>query len=78
MLCSVRMPARNVYAFLSGGTVFCGYSEKLTILRNSNMSYYCLQHHLMNTAQLLTPVHTLQPPIDQLQSTNLSAPDVPF
>ena len=38
------------------------------------MSYYCLQHHLMNTAQLLTA--PLQPPIDQLQSTNLSAPDV--
>ena len=63
MLCSVRMRARNVYTFRSGGTVFCGYSEKLTILRNSHMSYYCLQHHLMNTAQLLTahPTTTNRP-----------------
>ena len=35
----------------------------VVILRNSKMSYYCLQHHLMNTAQLLTvhPTTTNRP-----------------
>ena len=35
----------------------------VVILRNSHMSYYCLQHHLMNTAQLLTahPTTTNRP-----------------
>ena len=36
--------------------IFFGLVELsfVAILRNSHLSYYCLQHYLMDTAQLLT------------------------
>ena len=58
------MPASNVYTFRSGGTVFCGYSEKLS---------YVL---LLSTASLNEYSSTTNCTPYNHQSTNLSAPDV--